>query len=90
MTFSDYIDKFLAIIGTAIPLVATIGFFFFIWGLAKIIFQAGSEKEVENGKSFMIWGIVCVFVMVSVYGILAFLYSDFGFSNIQFPPHLPQ
>jgi succinate dehydrogenase/fumarate reductase cytochrome b subunit len=48
---------------------AVVAFFFgvtqFIWGLRQ-----GKEGAITNGKQFMIWGLVALFVMFSVYGII--------------------
>ena len=55
--------------------VALLGFF---WGLAKFIFGAGDPKNREQGKNIMIWGILALFVMMSVFGIINFFQDSFG------------
>ena len=46
----------------------------FFWGLAKFIFRVGGdEKAVEGGKRLMIWGLLALFVMISVWGIIRFM-----------------
>ena len=46
----------------------------FFWGLAKFIFRVGGdEKAVEEGKRIMKWGLIALFVMVSVWGIVKFM-----------------
>ena len=56
--------------------VALIAFF---WGLAKFIFRlGGDEKAVKEGKRLMIWGIIALFVMVSVLGIISFVQRGLG------------
>ena len=45
----------------------------FFWGLARFIFRlGGDEKAVEEGKRIMKWGLIALFVMVSVRGIIGF------------------
>jgi hypothetical protein len=51
---------------------------FFLWGLAKFILVAGNEKKIAEGKNLMIWGIVAIFVMVSIWGIVNILQGTFG------------
>ena len=59
-----------------------IGFMFavavvmFIYGIVEYIWSADNEDKVAVGKKHMIWGIVGIFVMMGVYGILNIL-SDF-------------
>lgn len=55
--------------------LALLGFFY---GLAKFIFAAGDPKSHEQGRSIMIWGILALFVMVSVLGIINFFQNEFG------------
>ena len=51
----------------------------FFWGLAKFIFAVGGdEKAVGAGKTLMLWGVIALFIMVCVVGILAFFEEAFG------------
>lgn len=61
-----------------------IGFMFavavvmFIYGIVEYIWSADNEEKVEVGKKHMIWGIVGIFVMIGVYGILNILSGFWG------------
>lgn len=44
--------------------------FYFLFGLLKFIQNQDNETAQEEGKSHMIWGVVGIFLMVAVYGIL--------------------
>ena len=55
--------------------VATLVFF---WGMAKFILNAGNERAREEGKYVMFWGLVALFVIVSIWGIVGFLGNVFG------------
>jgi len=56
-----------------------IGFMFavavvmFIYGIVEYIWSADNEDKVAVGKKHMIWGIIGMFVMIGVYGILNLL-----------------
>lgn len=60
-------------------LIAILAFF---WGLAKYILAAGDETKAQEGKSIMIYGTIAIFVMVSIFGIVAFLQNIFGIENV--------
>lgn len=74
-TFSGLINLITTTIvksaGTLLLAIAVVAFFFgivrYIWGLQK-----GDTNETKNGQQFMIWGLVGLFVMFSVYGIIKF------------------
>lgn len=68
------------VINTLLVILVALALLYFMWGLAKMIFRvAGDEKAIEEGKRIMLWGIISLFVMVSVWGIVNFLADSFGF-----------
>lgn len=50
--------------------------FFFFWGLVKFINNASDTAEHEQGKQFMVWGVISFFVLVSLWGIVSFILVD--------------
>ncbi len=66
------------IVNPLIGLLIAIAVVWFMWGLVQFIWGAQSEEGREKGKSNMIWGIVGLFIMVAVFGILALLMNTFG------------
>ena len=65
-----------AIGGLMNPIIAGLvglGVVYFFWGMGQFILHAGDPKAIEEGRSKMIWGVVAIFVMVSIYGIISFL-----------------
>lgn len=64
------------IIATLIPIAFSLAVLFFFWGVAKFIFASGNGKD--EGKKIMVWGVVAIFVMSSVWGIVAFISGTFG------------
>ncbi len=70
-------------ISQAILVFAGAGLLVFLYGLVKFIFRlGGSEAKVEEGKNMMIWGLVALFVMVSVWGLVRFFQESLGITNI--------
>ncbi|MGM0482456.1 MAG: hypothetical protein ACQEP6_01145 [Patescibacteria group bacterium] len=57
----------------------------FLWGMAKFILKADSDTEREKGKQVMIWGLIALFVMLSVWGIVHIItITFFEESELQF------
>ena len=65
-----------------IPISASLALLFFFWGLAKFILHSGDEKGREEGKEVMKWGIIALFVLVSIWGIVFFIRGELGISEI--------
>ncbi|MBX4199871.1 pilin [Candidatus Parcubacteria bacterium] len=66
------------IVNQLIILAAGAGLLVFFWGLAKFIFKSGDTKSHEEGRNLMVWGIVALFVMVSVWGLVNFVRQSLG------------
>lgn len=61
------------IVDLALPIVAALALLAFFWGLMKFIFATSNTDAKEDGKRIMIWGIIALFVMVSVWGLVQFI-----------------
>ena len=51
---------------------------FFFWGVAQFILHAGEATTREDGKKKMLWGIIALFIMLSILGILRFISATIG------------
>ena len=67
-----------SLINTALPIVVGLALLGFFWGLAMFIFGANDEEKRKEGRSIMIWGVVALFVMVAVWGLVNFIGSAVG------------
>lgn len=59
-------------------LLMTLVLVVFFWGLARFILSAGDERGRTNGRSMMLWGIVGIFVLVSLWAIVYFFTGSLG------------
>src|SRR2546426_844821 len=66
------------IIGLLIPIVFALALLYFFWGLAQYILNSGDEAAQAEGRRKMIWGIVALFVMSAVWGLVRFLGTAVG------------
>ncbi len=73
-----------ALVQQLTALAAGAGLLAFFWGIVRFLFAAGGdEKAITEGKKFMGWGLVALFVMMSVWGIIEFFQTSLGL------PHSP-
>jgi len=63
-----------------VPLLIGLGVVVFIYGVLILMFSEGGEKK-EEGKQYMLWGIIGIFVMVSVWGLVNILSGSFQLNN---------
>jgi succinate dehydrogenase/fumarate reductase cytochrome b subunit len=74
---SNLIDKLVDyIIDPIILLIFAAGFFLFVWGIVQFLWKL-DEGAQNDGKRHMLWGIVGMLVMVSVYGIITLIDETF-------------
>ena len=77
----DLLTALLDLFNNLIYVVFSFSLVIFFWGLAKFILNAGDEKTHEDGRHLMFWGIIALFVMTSIWGIIAFLQNNLGFDE---------
>jgi uncharacterized membrane protein YfcA len=72
------------IINPLIGLLFALALAYFFWGLAIFILEASEPEARKKGQSMMIWGVIGLFIMASVFGILSVALNTFG---LPLPPH---
>ena len=69
-------------LGTVVNLLIPIAFaaavVFFFWGLALYILNSGNEEKKAEGRRIMIGGVIALFIMASIWGVVAFLRNALG------------
>lgn len=65
---------------TLVPILTGLAVLLFAWGAVEYITKAGSGAEVEESKQRMLWGVVGIFVIVAIWGIVALVGNSIGFS----------
>lgn len=66
---------------SAIPVLVALSLLYFIWGLASWILNTADTEKHKAGRDRMIWGVVTLFVIVSIWGIVNILTATF-FDNL--------
>jgi len=84
---SETMDQFIGkvdklIINPLIVLLFALATVFFFYGLLQFIFNQENEEKKTTGKSHMIWGIVGIVIMMSVFALLQIVMSTFGIEGI--------
>ncbi|MFH0846301.1 MAG: hypothetical protein V1851_02820 [Patescibacteria group bacterium] len=64
----------------AMPLLLSAAVLFFVYTLVKYMF-AGAGQSKDDAKSQMLWGVVILFVMISVWGLVNILADTADLDN---------
>lgn len=85
-TLNTIITSFTSnIVRALVGLFAAMAMAAFFWGLVQYIWGAreGKEDQISKGNKFMIWGLLALFVMFSVWGIIKLFQGVlFGSQNV--------
>ncbi len=65
-------------INILIRIIFGLAMIYFFWGLSQFILHSGDPKKLAEGRSKMVWGIVAIFVFLSIYGIIYFIGNILG------------
>ena len=66
------------ILNPIILLLFAVSFLYFVYGVFKFLSVDVADASRKESKNAIIWGIVGMVIMFSVYGILNFVLSTFG------------
>lgn len=66
------------IINPVIAVLFAVGFAVFLWGIVRFLWKADDENERNLGKQNILWGIVGMFIMASVFAIIRFVARAVG------------
>lgn len=81
------------ILNALITLFATGALAAFFFGMVQFILASrdGDTKKIGDGKQFMLWSVIALFVMFSIWGIVNYAQTIFGFrdNTITIPQIVP-
>ncbi len=69
------------ILDAALPLIIAIAVVWFIWGIFQYVVAIDDEKK-SAAKDKIIYGIVGLFIMISVWGLVNILVRTFGLNTV--------
>jgi hypothetical protein len=90
---SDTINTVGRLISSLIPIVIGIAVLVFLWGLVQFVVADGEEKQTK-ARNTILWGIIILFVMVAIWGLVDLLGETLGIdtdsSAVPRAPGIPQ
>jgi len=81
VTLLDTLGLINTIINALVPIIISLALVLFFWGLVMYMTVAGDDEKRKKATNLMIWGVIAIFVMVSIWGIISLLQTTFRVNN---------
>lgn len=72
-TLASVIQDIISLINLTVGMLCALAVVIFFWGLVKFVWHSDDAKALDEGKKLMGWGLVALFVLFSLWGILQIL-----------------
>ena len=77
-TFREIVDGYILVfLNLAVTLLMILAVLAFIYGAIRFIAGSGDERARTEGKQVMIWGVLSLFFMVGIWGVVRIIYTTF-------------
>ena len=71
-------NNVLKLVRVLVLIVFVLAIVAFGWGIVQFIFAGGDPSAIGKAKSFLLWGVIGMAVMASLFGLITFLQQYFG------------
>ena len=88
LSLINVINNIVPAFTSLVPIMTSLALLGFFWGVAMFIWNGGNDKKRAEGRYVMIWGIIALFVFLSITGIISLLQSTLsvGGNSVLTPP----
>ena len=77
-SITDLVSEVGAIIEIAVIVVFSLAVLVFGWGIVKYLTAAGDATKIKDARVFLWWGIIGMFVLAAIFGIITFIGDQIG------------
>ena len=77
----ELISYLVGIMNTIVPLIILLALLYFLYGVTQLLLSPGEEKKHGEARTFILYGLIALFVMLSVWGLVNVLLSTFPLDN---------
>ena len=88
-TFGTIINQITSLLNRVIPILFLIATIVFFWGIILYITSGGDEEKRTEGRQYIIYGLIGLFVMIAVWGIVNVLIGFFFPGGLGPTPGVP-
>lgn len=66
-----------SVLGTVVPIAIALALIYFIWGVIKYVISQDEEEKTKSRQQ-IIYGIIGMFIIVAIWGIVSFIAQYLG------------
>jgi len=90
MDIAGFLGQVQNILDRVVPFIIGLAVFIVIWGIFNYLTRAADEEKRAEAKKYILWGVVGVFCMLSVWGFVNILYNSFQLNRQINPNQIPR
>lgn len=83
--FRSLMQLFGNLLGSVISVLYTFAFAAFFWGIVLFVFNTDDDKKRQEGKNWMFWSVIALFVMITIWGLVGLLVNTLGVGTVIIP-----
>jgi hypothetical protein len=87
--FGEIIHKFIDLGNVTIKFLGVLALLVFALGIGRFIRSTESGK-MEKTRNLLIWGVIGMFVLISIWGIVVIVRNEFGWGGDLVVPYLKE
>jgi len=85
VNFKSIVICLSSLINTAVPIIIALTVLFIVWNVFKLI-RSGDGENLKGIKDIIMWGVIGLFCMLSIWGFVAILSNTVQFTNTPIQP----
>lgn len=84
-TFNSLLIRVSNFFKVLIPVLLILATIIFIWGIISYIIAAGDAGKQKEARGMILWGVILLFAIVAVWGLVSVLEETTGVKNTTIP-----
>jgi len=89
LTIAGLLRKLQGILNAVIPFIIGLTILVIIWGIFTYVTEASNEEKRTEARQFILYGIIGLFCMLSIWGFVNILVGTFSIDNTIEPGQIP-
>jgi hypothetical protein len=83
--FKSLMQLFANMLGSVIGVLYMVAFVAFFWGIGVFVLNTNDDKKRGEGKAWMFWSVIALFVMITIWGLVGLLVNTVGVNPLIIP-----